>query len=173
MQPPLLKGPVSEVLRPREWAGSWVSMQFRVSDCAPAVIPGTSRNVGCLDSCSLHWQVLPQFLEPPFPGMAADPGTSGLRSLCCCYPSSTASRMSSPPTFRCMDGGISQAFGCAVQTPLLVCGCPTGCNLKRGETKGTPHSAMMLTLLCLNYFGNSEMCCWKGWTLVYKQVRVF
>ena len=46
-----------------------------------------------------------------------------------CFPSSTASQRSSPPTFRCLYVWISQGFWCAVHL-LFVIRSPTGCNLE-------------------------------------------
>ena len=79
--------------------------------------------------------VLPQFLEPLVAGVATDPGTYSLRSCHLCSPGSTTSRKVRQPTFRCVDVSITRVFWRAVQSPLLVYGCPTGFNLEQ-ETNG-------------------------------------
>ena len=75
-------------------------------------------SIDCLDSQGLHLWGLPQFLGPLKTDLATDPGSSGLGSYHHCSPGSTASRRSSPPTFRCIDVGISQMFWCAAQRVL-------------------------------------------------------
>ena len=116
-------------------AESQVSYSSQVSSHKPKVIPATSRSMRCLDSWGLHSWVIPHFPGSLFAGRVTDPRTSGLRSCHCCFPSSTASWGSSPPTCRCIGVWVSQAFRSAVQRPLLVNGSPTSCNLE-GRDKG-------------------------------------
>ena len=124
-----------------------------VSSHGPVGILGASRSVGCLDAWSLCSWPLSQFLGPLVTGVAIDPRTVGLSSCYHYSPGSTAPRRSSPPTFRCIDVWISQTFWCAVQKvlcwsvniPLVI--------TYRGETKGTTHSAIMLTRICWYFIG--------------------
>ena len=148
MQPPLLEGPVLRALPPeaREGAGPQVLLQFPEPPVMGlAVVPGTSRSMGCLGSWGLLSQALLQFLgpqikvhlqflEPPILGPAA--------------PVPLIPPPPGGPVLPLSDVWISQVW-CAVQSPLLVYGWPTGCNL-RGETKGTTHSTVMLTSLVRN-----------------------
>ena len=125
-----------------------IVMVPRISSHGPTVIPDASRSVGCPDSWGLCLWVSSKFLGLLFTGVAANPGTSGLGSCCLCSlcsPGSNASRRSSPHTFRCIDVWISQVFWCA--TPKVL-SWPMDVLLvvaQTGKTKGTTHSAMMLT----------------------------
>ena len=150
MQPPLLKGPVLVVLGKRERAGSQVSLRF-----PEPLVTGLSISW-------LLWEcVLPGFLGPLVTGVATVSGSSDLgscrsfwnlwsREPPLLFPCSTASRRFSPPTFRCVVVRILRMSWCALQSPLLVCGCPTACHLVERD-KGNNFSAMVLMSL-LDYF---------------------
>ena len=149
MQSLLLGGPRLKALLLGERAtGSQVLSWFPEPLVAgSAAVPGTSGTVGCLGSWGPHSQVLSQFLGPLITGMAAVPEASGLRSCHHCSHVSPTSGRSTPPTFRFIDVWISQAFWCAMQSPLLVCGCPTGYNLEvRGKGNNSLHHDADVTL---------------------------
>lgn len=99
---------------------------------------------------------LPGFLQPPFMGSNAIPGTSGLR---CAHSSWSPWSQELPlllpwfchlhqvqfthlQIYRCMN--ISSMLVCGAEKPSLVYGCSAGCNLE-GRDKGSIHSAVMVT----------------------------
>lgn len=73
------------------------------------------------------------------------------------FPSSMVSWGSSPPTLRCIHARISQAFQCAVQGVLSGLIDVQLVATKRGDTKGTPHSNMVLTLLSVSFSMYAEL----------------
>lgn len=145
----------------------------RGGDCiiGPSEVPGSSGleyHSGYwslrLQICSISWNLLehrlPRFLGPPFVVVTKIPGASGWRCGCSSW-SFWFGEL--PPMFpwfhhlhkapstnlqiyRCMD--VSGILVWCAEIPLLVCGCPTCCNLE-GKTKGATHSVMMLMSLLI------------------------